>query len=86
MTRLVEHDEKLKAPKQRAKKQKAHCRFDDFAFRLVMVTDAIAVDEQREILVRPQSRDRSQMDPGVTLFLIEPQQVGAFSGSSEVYI
>jgi len=47
ITRLGPQDEKLKAPRQRTKKQKVECRCNDLAFRLVMVAAAIAVDEQR---------------------------------------
>ena len=65
ITRLVKQDEKLKAPRQRAKKQKVEDRFNDLAFRLVFVA-AIAVDEQREISSFAHNPgNESQMDPRV---------------------
>jgi len=71
ITRWLKQDEKLKATRQRAKKQKVEDRFNDLAFRLIMVADAIAVDEQRESLFAHNPGNQSQMDPRVTLFVIE---------------
>jgi hypothetical protein len=72
ITRLLVQDEKMQVPRQSVKKKQVHCHFNDLVFRLVMVADAIAVDEQRGISSFAHNpRNQSQMDPRVTLFVVE---------------